>query len=137
MFTLSKNEFEVVSLLWQENRPLSRTEIIALSPDKSWKASSIHILLNSLLKKEAISIAGFVRTGKNYGRTYIAAVSQEHYTAMQLTKTMPSASRGGRMSDVFSALLQTETVDSEVLDEIQEALDQRRLELKKKQKVSG
>lgn len=40
-----------MEVLWSEQRPLTRTEIVNLSVDKSWKDSSIHILLNSLLKK--------------------------------------------------------------------------------------
>ena len=51
MDVLSKNEFEIMSLFWSENRPLSRSEIITLSPQKGWKERSIHILLNSLLEK--------------------------------------------------------------------------------------
>lgn len=48
---LTKNEIEIMEVLWSEQRPLTRTEIVNLSVDKSWKDSSIHILLNSLLKK--------------------------------------------------------------------------------------
>ena len=37
--TLTPNELEIMELMWRENRPLSRTDIIELSPDCSWKAS--------------------------------------------------------------------------------------------------
>ena len=73
--TLTPNELEIMELMQRENRPLSRTDIIELSPDRSWKASSIHILLNKMLDKDAIKVDGFVRTGKNYGRTYSPALS--------------------------------------------------------------
>lgn len=43
---------------------------------------SIHILLNQLLKKSAIKVDGFVQTGKNYGRTYTAAITPEDYQVM-------------------------------------------------------
>lgn len=32
--------------LWKGNRALTRSEIINLTENKSWKESSIHILLN-------------------------------------------------------------------------------------------
>ncbi|MEG2000118.1 MAG: BlaI/MecI/CopY family transcriptional regulator [Evtepia sp.] len=125
MFTLSKNETEVVQLMWAENRPLSRTQIIDLSVNKSWKPSSIHILLNSLLKKEAIEVSGFVRTGKNYGRTYVATVTQDEYTAMQLTKN-GNATHAENIPGIFAALIRTNEMDTETLDQLQSILDKRR-----------
>ena len=59
--SLTNNELEIMELMWKMKRPLSRTEIIDLSPDRSWSASSIHILLNKLLEKEAIEVSGFVK----------------------------------------------------------------------------
>lgn len=79
MDVLSKNEFEIMSLLWSENRPLSRSEIIALSPQKGWKERSIHVLLNSLLAKEMIKVSGFTTTKTNIGRTFTACCTPEDY----------------------------------------------------------
>lgn len=132
MFTLSKNEFEIMSLLWKENKPLSRTEIIELSPDKTWKPSSIHILLNSLLEKEAIQVDGFVRTGKNYGRTYSAALTQEEYATMQFTQNMPSnTNQNENLADFIAALIQKEDIDKEVLNKVQEAIDRKKESINK------
>ena len=38
---LTKSELEVMNVLWQANRPLSRSEILTLSTSKTWKDSSI------------------------------------------------------------------------------------------------
>ncbi|MBP1758832.1 MAG: putative regulatory protein [Firmicutes bacterium] len=130
MFTLSKNELEIMILLWQEGRSLSRTEIIALTPTKSWKSSSIHILLNSLLQKEAIQVAGFIRTGKNYGRTYLAAITQDAYSAMQLVKNVPEHSiTRENLPGLFATLIHKEDIGPDVLEELQVLLDRRRKEL--------
>lgn len=130
MFTLTKNELDVVTLLWKEGRALSRTEIIELSTDKKWKPSSIHILLNSLLKKGAIKVEGFVKTGKNFGRTYTVAVTQEEYATMQFTKSIPSQSmKKSNLPKLFSALIHTDDVDNDTLNELQKVLDQRKEEL--------
>ena len=64
-FRLTKSENEIMELLWREGRPLSRSEIIDLTPDRTWKPASIHILLNSMLEKGAIQVAGFVQSTKN------------------------------------------------------------------------
>ena len=132
MATLSKNELEIMRLMWEEKRPFSRTEIIAASPERSWKDSSIHILLNSLLKKEAIAIDGFVRTGKNYGRTYVSAMTEEEYVAEQLTQNMPVVEAGGgSLSGVLEVLIRGKDVDLAVLNDLQEVLDRRKSELSK------
>lgn len=70
MMRLTKSELEIMEVLWAADEPLCRADIIARSQDKTWKDSSVHILLNSMLKKEAIQEAGFVRRGKGYGRVF-------------------------------------------------------------------
>lgn len=60
MMRLTKSELEIMEVLWAADEPLCRADIIARSQDKTWKDSSVHILLNSMLKKEAIQEAGFL-----------------------------------------------------------------------------
>ena len=84
---LTKNEIEIMDVLWREKRALSRGEILSLSEDKTWMDSSVHILLNSMLKKGAIREAGFVKCGKTCGRVYEAALSCEEYHASTLEST--------------------------------------------------
>ena len=84
---LTKNEIEIMDVLWRENRALSRGEILSLSTDKTWMDSSVHILLNSMLKKGAIREAGFVKCGKTCGRVYEAAFSCEEYHVGTLDST--------------------------------------------------
>lgn len=84
---LTKNELEIMDTLWREERPLSRGEILSLSVDKTWMDSSIHILLNSMLKKGAIAEAGFVKCGKTCGRVYKAAATVEEYYASTFVST--------------------------------------------------
>ena len=68
-----------MDVMWAAEKPLSRGELMERSVDKSWKSSSVHILLNSMLSKGAICEAGFTRCGKTCGRTYAAAVTVEEY----------------------------------------------------------
>ena len=84
---LTKNEIEIMDVLWKEGRPLSRGEILSLSEEKSWMDSSVHILLNSMLKKGAIREAGFIKCGKTCGRVYDAALSCEEYHVSTLEST--------------------------------------------------
>ena len=68
---LTKSEADVLEILLNADKPLSKSGILDHALEtKPWKDGSIHILLNSLLKKGVIYEAGFVRTGKGYGRTF-------------------------------------------------------------------
>ena len=67
---LTKSEMQIMDVLWAADRPLSRAGILAASEEKSWKDSSVHILLNGLLKKGAIYEAGSVKCSKTVGRTF-------------------------------------------------------------------
>lgn len=92
---LTKNELEIMDVMWAAEKPLSRGELMERSIDKTWKSSSVHILLNSMLDKGALCEAGFTRCGKTCGRTYAPAVTVEEYYASTLssTKTRPNLSK--------------------------------------------
>ena len=92
---LTKNELEIMDVLWETGKPLSRGEIIDQSKNKSWKAGSIHVLLNSLLEKKAIWQAGYTRCGKSIGRIYAPNISVEEYyiSTLNQTKTRPDFSK--------------------------------------------
>ncbi|KAF5055634.1 BlaI/MecI/CopY family transcriptional regulator [Anaerotignum sp.] len=128
---LTKNEQEIMNLLWKENRPLSRSDIINLSTDRSWKASSIHILLNQLLEKGAIQVYGFIKTGKNYGRTFSPSFSEEEYFVLQFQNSRCyQQSKGASLVDFVSAFIQSEEIDSDIIDSLEELLNKKRKELK-------
>jgi predicted transcriptional regulator len=130
-FSLTKNEQEIIELMCAEDRALSRSEIIELSTERSWKKSSIHILLNSLLGKGAIMVAGYIRTGKNYGRTYSAAVTLEEYQIMQFKKGANYLkSKSSAITGLVSALVQDEDIDNETLDRLEAILKARKSDKK-------
>lgn len=78
---LTRSEMEIMEMLWQSKKPLSRADILEWPGPKSWKDSSIHILLNGLLSKDAIREAGFVKRSKTYGRTFLPTMTREEYFA--------------------------------------------------------
>lgn len=121
--SLSKSEREIMDVLWAEGRPLSRAEILDLSTEKTWKASSIHILLNNLLDKKAIVVAGFSKTGSHYGRTFAPAFDEGEGMAMQIRQMASFKKRPGKtLSTIFSALVEDENLTDEDLDELEEIL---------------
>ena len=57
---LTRSEMEIMDVLWEANVPMSRADLLEQSEGKTWKDCSVHILLNGLLKKEAIREVGLV-----------------------------------------------------------------------------
>jgi len=127
---LTKSELEVMNVIWGAGRALSRSEILSLSEHKTWKDSSIHILLNGLLSKGALEEAGFVRSGKVWGRLYAASISCEDYYA----NTVFAASNKEILPLLFSALIHHEEVSPELIDTLEEMLEKRRQELEEAQR---
>lgn len=78
---LTKSEMEIMDVLWEDGGALSRSDFLERSEEKSWKDSSVHILLNGLLRKGAIREAGVVKRSKTYGRTFLPTMTREEYFA--------------------------------------------------------
>ncbi|MBO7253399.1 MAG: BlaI/MecI/CopY family transcriptional regulator [Oscillospiraceae bacterium] len=81
---LTKSEMEIMDVLWGSDKPLSRADLLAHSEEKTWKDSSVHILLNGLLQKKAIEEAGLVKRSKTYGRVFAPTMTREEYFAMTI-----------------------------------------------------
>ena len=122
---LTRSELEIMETLWESGRPLARFEILEQSEDASWSPRTIHILLNSLLKKEAIREAGFVKRVKTYGRIYAANISREEYYSETLFRGKGAQS----IPAFFSMLLKSDDLTEETVDEMERMLAERRKEL--------
>ena len=78
---LTRSEMEIMDVLWDAGVPLSRADLLERSEEKTWKDSSVHILLNGLLAKGAIVEAGVVKRIKTYGRIFAPTMTREEYYA--------------------------------------------------------
>ncbi len=119
---LTKSEMEIMDVLWGADEPLSRADLLTRSEEKSWKDSSVHILLNGLLHKGAIREAGFVKRSKTYGRTFLPTLTREDYFAT----TIFSHRHKPQIVGLFDALLKREEVTHKVLDEVERLIARRR-----------
>ena len=122
---LTRSELEIMETLWEAGRPLARFEILERSEDASWSPSTIHILLNGLLKKEAIREAGFVKRSKTYGRLYAAEITRTEYYSETLFRGKGAQS----IPAFFSMLLQSDGLTEETVDEMEKMLEARKREL--------
>lgn len=123
---ITNSEKEILEVLWESETPLTSTELVDASKERSWKPSSAHLLLNSLLKKEMIQVAGFKRTTKNYARTFAPAMTREEFSIRQLRQEQKITGRA--LSKLFTAFVEEED-DPEVLAELTRMLEERKREL--------
>lgn len=121
---LTKSELEIMNVIWGAGKPLTRGEILELSVDKNWKDNSIHILLNRLLAKGALSEGGFARSGKSYGRLYEATLTGVEYYAQNVFY-------GGeeRLEMLFDAMLQNPAMSAELIEKFEAKLAEKKAAL--------
>lgn len=118
---LTKSEMEIMDVLWGENVPLSRSDLLARGEEKSWKDSSVHILLNGLLQKGAIQEVGFVKRSKTYGRTFAPTLSREEYFAT----TIFSHRYKPDIVGLFAALLNREDITPQQMEQIKKLVEEK------------
>lgn len=118
---LTRSEMEIMDVLWEDGGALSRSDFLERSAHKSWKDSSVHILLNGLLSKGAIREAGFVKRSKTYGRTFLPTMTREEYFAM----TIFSHRYQPQIVGLMEALLKREDISREQLLEIQKLVQRK------------
>lgn len=119
---LTRSEMEIMDVLWESGEPLSRADLLARSEEKTWKDSSVHILLNGLLHKGAIREAGLVKRSKTYGRTFAPTLTREEYFAT----TIFSHRHKPEIVGLFAALLKREDITAQQLDAIAALVNERK-----------
>lgn len=118
---LTKSEMEIMDVLWGSDKALSRADLLAHSEEKTWKDSSVHILLNGLLQKGAIQEAGLVKRSKTYGRVFAPTMTREEYFAT----TIFSHRHKPEILGLFEALLRREDITPEILEKLAEMVAQK------------
>ena len=111
---LTKSEMEIMDVLWEAGKPLSRSDLLERSEEKTWKDSSVHILLNGLLQKNAIQEAGLVKRSKTYGRVFVPTLTREEYFA----STIFCHRHKPEIVGLFEALLLREDITLQDLEAI-------------------
>lgn len=111
---LTKSEMEIMDVLWESQKPMSRADLLSASEEKTWKDSSVHILLNGLLQKGAIAEAGLVRRSKTYGRIFVPTMTREEYFA----ETIFSHRHKPNIVGLMEALLRREDITDEERSQI-------------------
>lgn len=127
---LTKSELAVMEVLWDEGEALTSAEIIQKSKEKEWKDSSVHLLINSLLKKKVVTVAGFKKTTKNYARTFVPVEGKEQFLVGQVIDNKITSDTKKR---IYSYIIEKEN-NLEMIKYVEKLLEERKKELGVKSK---
>ena len=123
---VSHNEYIIMELLWKEDRPLSRAEILKGTPGRNWNPASVHLILNSMLSKNLIKITD---ESKTYGRTYEYIITEEEYLRQCVDESLPDKSNHDRLMGVVMALVNRDGVKEEDIESLENMLLEKKEEL--------
>ena len=118
---LTRSEMEIMDVLWDAGQPLSRSDLLEKAEEKTWKDSSVHILLNGLLAKEAIREAGLIKRSKTFGRIFAPTMTREEYFA----QTIFGHRHQPELIGLFTALLEQRDPSREQLETMKALIDAR------------
>lgn len=114
---MTKSEKQVMDLLWSVDKPLSCTEIVELSGDKTWKDSYVHSLIKSLMKKGIVKIEAFELISRSYARKFAPKVTKEEYYLNEYLDESPE----NDMPALFAAFADADP-DEKTMNEIEEII---------------
>lgn len=114
---MTKSEKQVMDLLWSVDKPLSCTEIVELSGDKTWKDSYVHSLIKSLMKKGIVKIESFELISRSYARKFAPKVTKEEYYLNEYLEENPE----NKMPALFAAFADSKA-DEESMKEIEQMI---------------
>ena len=118
---LTRSEMEIMDVLWDAGQPLSRADLLERAEEKTWKDSSVHILLNGLLAKEAIREAGLIKRSKTFGRIFAPTMTREEYFA----QTIFGHRHQPELIGLFTALLEQRDPSPEQLESMKALIEAR------------
>ena len=120
-----------MEILWRENRALTVSELVELSSNRMLKPNSVYLYINSLLKKGAIKVAGYVPAVRTHARKYRAVFTEADYVSIQITGNISSRANPENLKQIILTAIKAGSISEETLDELQELIDRQREELGK------
>lgn len=114
-------------MLWLQEQGLTASEINSSCENKSWKDSSIHLIINSMLEKDVITVDGLRRSGRVYSRVFKAAITPEGYSLVQIQKnTQFAKDKSSSITKLFSSLISSDEINYETISKIEELLKEKK-----------
>jgi len=118
LLKLSEREEDVMAVFWKTDKAMTAVQVAEES--EHLKLNTVKPVVQKLLQKNFIEVAGIVHSGPSIARTYNYVVSAEEYAADQL-QAMRSNSFSFSALNFVNHLIEQEECD-DILRELEEIL---------------
>ena len=98
---LSPKEYEIMTIFWSIDKPLTVSEVLQHRKEGTWSANSIHPLLNKLLENGYIGVCGSQKVAKVNSRLYEAKISLSDYVTNQVSEVFDNETNKFNVSSFF------------------------------------
>lgn len=119
-YDLTPREEELMDMMWDAGRPLSRAELRTMPVERTWKDNYLPVMLQGLEKRGLIEVAGFVREGKTYARQFVPTYSKAELFAKSAAEHLEKS----QLPQMLEAMAETSAgeLDTEKLTHVMVAL---------------
>ena len=107
---LTNSEREILETMWEYGESITATNLAKVSTSKTWKTSSVHLLINSLLNKDYIEVVGFEKTTKNYARKFQPVLPKTEFILTEILDAFNNST--GELFDSLIAMSSKEELIS-------------------------
>lgn len=119
--SLTKLEFEVMTILWNLDRPACAWDVLSLWPEPKLAYTTVATYLKVLYEKGYLDFSKNKGEGKTH--MYVALVSRAEYTR----RTMQDVKKnffGGNLKSMFSYFVREENLSPEEIQELLSAISE-------------
>lgn len=115
---LTRRDLDVLSVLWDSERPLTASEIVAANP--ALNKNTVQPVLRKLLKNELVQVADIVYSGTVLSRSYIPSISRQELSLYRLSSEYRQLEKDVSKASFFSFLLKTEDNQEKFQEDLRE-----------------
>lgn len=127
---LTEREYEIMEILWQSKKPMLASDIMEAAENTS--GNSVHKILNKLMEKGLVKVAGNVKVVKSQSRLYAPAVSAVEYIAIQSGEIFKSTTKKFDLKNFLLCLTKkNKSRNDEIINEIKSFIEEYESEIKK------
>ena len=117
----SKRENELLTLLWDVGKPMTVSELCEYDRERSWTDRYLRVMINSLLERRVLYVAGYTHVGekRTITRQFAPSISQEEYFAVLISACM----KRKKIPNLFMALAKRNEISPETFAELEKMIE--------------
>ena len=128
-YELSKRELDVMNVFWAQEGPVIASDIPKVNGSLS--INTVQAVIKKLIQKKYLKIDEIVYSGTVLTRSYLPIVTADEYAKRQIQTDASFLCKYTNKIGVVEALLDAEEDQTQLLNDLEELIKQRKKNLKK------